>query len=81
MPRKPDNDKPGFEAGIARLERIVADLEKGDLELEQSLKLYEEGAQLIDACRKQLQQAETRIEKIRPTADGVACEPFEADEE
>ena len=73
--------KPGFEAGIQRLEKIVAELEKGDIELEQSLKLYEEGAGLIAACRKQLEEAETRIETLRSTADGLAAEPLEAEEQ
>ena len=73
--------KPGFEVSLKRLERIVADLEKGDIELEQSLKLYEEGAKLIAACRSQLEEAETRIEKLRPTADGLAAEPMEPEEQ
>ena len=74
---KKTESKAGFEAGIKRLERIVGELERGDIELEKSLKLYEEGAKLIDLCRKQLADAETRIEKLRPTTDGLAAEPFE----
>jgi exodeoxyribonuclease VII small subunit len=71
--------KAGFETSIKRLERIVADLEQGDVDLEKSLKYYEEGAKLIVACRKQLEEAETRIEKLRPSTDGLAAEPFEPD--
>jgi exodeoxyribonuclease VII small subunit len=73
--------KGGFEANLQRLEQIVAELEKGEIDLERSLKLYEEGAGLIAACRKQLTEAETRIEKLRPTAEGLAAEPFEGEEE
>jgi exodeoxyribonuclease VII small subunit len=54
--------KGGFEANLKRLEQIVAELEKGEIDLERSLKLYEEGAGLIAACRKQLMEAQTRIE-------------------
>ena len=77
----PQETKPGFEVRLKRLEKIVADLEKGDIELEQSLTLYEEGAKLIAACRSQLEEAETRIETLRPTADGLAAEPMETEEE
>ena len=69
--------RTGFEANIRRLEQIVSQLEKGDIELEKSLKLYAEGARLVEACRKQLADAETQIEKLRPTGDGLAAEPFE----
>ena len=83
MAKKDDSaeKKPGFEISLKRLEKIVADLEKGDIELEQSLKLYEEGATLIASCRSQLEEAETRIEKLRPTADGLAAEPLDPAEE
>ena len=48
--------------------------------MDKSLKLYEEGAKLIEACRKQLTEAETRIEKIRPKGDQLETEPFEPDQ-
>jgi exodeoxyribonuclease VII small subunit len=71
----------GFEASLARLEKIVAELEQGDIELEKSLKLYEEGAKLIELCRKQLGEAQLRIEKIRPKeGGGLATEPMEEKE-
>ncbi|NIA21497.1 MAG: exodeoxyribonuclease VII small subunit [Anaerolineaceae bacterium] len=69
--------KVSFESNIKRLEQIVAGLEKSDVELDKSLKLYEEGAKLIEACRRQLSEAETRIEKIRPKGNGLEREPFE----
>ena len=72
--------KAGFEASIKRLEKIVADLEQGDVDLEKSLKCYEEGAKLIVACRKQLEEAEARIEKLRPSTENLDTEPFEPDE-
>ena len=69
--------KVSFESNIKRLEQIVAGLEEGDAELDKSLKLYEEGAKLIEACRRQLGEAETRIERIRPKGNGLETEPFE----
>ncbi len=68
----------GFEAGMKRLEQIVAELEKGNIDLEKSLKLYEEGAGLIESCRKQLAETQLRIEKIRPKEGGeLATEAME----
>ena len=72
--------KAGFEANLKRLEQIVEELEKGDIELEKSLDLYEQGAKLIEACRKQIAEAETRIEKLRPASDGLEAGPLEPDE-
>jgi exodeoxyribonuclease VII small subunit len=68
----------GFEANMKRLEQIVAELEKGNIDLEKSLKLYEEGATLIESCRKQLAETQLRIEKIRPKEGGeLATETME----
>jgi len=72
--------KTGFETNMKRLEKIVEELEKGDIELEKSLDLYEQGAKLIEACRKQLTEAETRVEKLRPAGDGLEAEPLDPGE-
>jgi exodeoxyribonuclease VII small subunit len=53
-----------FEASLDELEKIVKELEGGDLPLEKSLELFEKGMSLSDACRKQLEQAETRVEML-----------------
>jgi exodeoxyribonuclease VII small subunit len=53
-----------FEACLDELEKIVKELEGGDLPLERSLELFEKGMGLSDACRKQLEQAETRVETL-----------------
>ena len=60
---------PKFEECLQRLEAIVKELERGDLPLEQSLKLFEEGIALSGACRKELDEAEGKIE-IRLKHDG-----------
>ena len=67
-----------FEQQLARLEEIVAALEKGDAPLADSLKLFEEGTKLIAACSKQLDQAEQQIVKLMKGTDGAPVEvPFE----
>lgn len=70
---------PSFEASLEELERIVKELEKGDLPLEQSLALFETGMRLSAACKRQLEEAESRVEiLLRKGADVVAV-PFNPD--
>ncbi|MCU0227270.1 MAG: exodeoxyribonuclease VII small subunit [Bryobacterales bacterium] len=57
-----------FEKGLEQLERIVRELERGELALEDSIALFEQGVQLTDVCRKQLEDAEMRVEMLRPGA-------------
>lgn len=68
---------PNFEECLQRLEKIVEDLEKGDVPLEQALKLFEEGVQLSNSCRKELEQAEGRIEILLRQNGKLQAEPFE----
>jgi exodeoxyribonuclease VII small subunit len=66
-----------FEAGLERLEQIVKQLEQGDLALEKSLELFEEGMKLSGLCRKQLEEAESKVELLVKKSDGkMAAEPF-----
>ena len=51
-----------FEECLQRLEKIVDELEKGEIQLEKSLTLFEEGMQLSASCRKELEQAEGKVE-------------------
>jgi exodeoxyribonuclease VII small subunit len=53
-----------FEAAMAELEKVVRDLESGNVELEKSIALYERGAQLKAHCEAKLKAAEERVEKI-----------------
>ena len=74
--------KVTFEQQLQRLEEIVAALEKGDVQLADSLSLFEEGTKLISACSKQLDQAEQQVVKLMKGPDGVPAElPFENGEE
>jgi exodeoxyribonuclease VII small subunit len=65
-----------FEASLDELEKVVKKLEAGDLPLERSIELFERGMGLSDACRKQLEEAETRVEMLIRKEGKIAAEPF-----
>lgn len=65
-----------FEAGLTELESVVKQLESGDLPLEKALQLFEKGVQLSEACRKQLEEAETRVEILTRRGNSIQPEPF-----
>ena len=65
-----------FETCLEELEKVVKELEGGDLPLERSLELFERGMGLSDSCRKQLEQAETRVEMLIRKDGKIAAEPF-----
>lgn len=71
-----------FENSLKKLEAIVDKLEKGDLSLEDSLKLFEQGVDLSAKCKKELDEAEGKVQKLVKQRDGtLKAEPFgEADE-
>jgi exodeoxyribonuclease VII small subunit len=68
---------PKFEECLARLEKIVNELEKGELPLEKALALFEEGVQLSNSCRKELDDAEGKIEILMKQNGKLQPEPFE----
>jgi exodeoxyribonuclease VII small subunit len=59
-----------FEDALARLEVIVTELEKGDLPLDESLKIFEEGIKLSKTCLKMLDDAEQKVEILIQEKDG-----------
>jgi exodeoxyribonuclease VII small subunit len=68
---------PTFEESLKKLETIVDQLEKGDLPLEQSLKLFEEGVGLSAVCKKELDAAEGKVQMLIKQRDGsLKTEPF-----
>ena len=70
-----------FEAALERLEEIVKELESGELPLEQSLKLFEEGIKLSRICSKRLEEAERKVEILLKDKSGnIKAEPFEEEE-
>ena len=66
-----DETKDSFETALSRLEQIVGALEKGDLSLEDSLKLYEEGIARARFCQQRLEEAESKIEVLSQDARRV----------
>ena len=73
-----DAKKMSFEESLAKLEEIVRHLEKGDMPLSDSLKLFEEGTSLLASCNKMLEDAEQKVVKLRKGSDRAPVEtPFE----
>ena len=71
-------EKGSFEQSLARLDEIVRHLEKGDLPLSESLKLFEEGTALLASASTMLDEAEQKVVKLRKGADRQPEElPFE----
>ena len=68
-----------FEGSLDELEQVVKELESGDLPLERSLALFEKGMALSEQCRKQLEDAETRVEMLIRKEGKLQPEPFRPD--
>ena len=69
-----------FEASMARLEQIVRAMERGDVALEESLKLFQEGTELVRNCQKLLDEAQMQVKMIMTAADGSPVEEDFRDE-
>ena len=65
---------PTFEENMRRLEQIVRSMERGDVPLEESLKLFQEGTELVRKCGKILDDAQLQIKKISAATDGTPVE-------
>lgn len=63
-----------FEQSMARLEQIVRAMERGDVALEESLKLFQEGTELVRSCGKLLDEAELQVKQIMTAPDGSPVE-------
>ena len=63
-----------FEQNMQRLEQIVRAMERGDVALEESLKLFQEGTELVRSCGKLLDEAQLQVKKIMTAADGSPVE-------
>lgn len=75
-----NQNSKSFEQNMQRLEQIVRAMERGDVSLEESLKLFQEGTELVQSCGKLLDEAELRVTKITAATDGTPCEEVFADE-
>ena len=62
-------EKMSFEASMERLEQIVRTMERGDVPLEQSLALFQEGTELVKNCQKLLDEARIQVEKVMNGSD------------
>lgn len=70
-----------FEASMQRLDEIVKQLEKGDVPLDASLALFEEGSHLFKTCNALLDTAEQKVVQLKKGSDGAPVElPFETEE-
>lgn len=70
--------KASFEENMERLEQIVRAMERGDVPLEESLKLFQEGTALVQACGKLLDDAELQVKQIAVGSNGAPTEvPFD----
>lgn len=74
-----DGEQPvlTFEKSLEELEKIVRELEAGELPLERSIELFERGVALSEQCRKQLEEAETRVEMLVRRGAKTVAEPFQ----
>jgi exodeoxyribonuclease VII small subunit len=74
------NPKEGFEDHLAALEKLVEQLEQGDLTLDAALERFEEGVKRLKACRELLTKAEERVKILVRDAEGeIREEPFESE--
>ena len=74
---KQENNKD-FETSLKKLEKIVSDLENGDLPLEESIKTFEDGDKLTKHCQNLLSKAELKIQKLVESKDGsIDLETFD----
>jgi len=72
--------KDSFEKDLKRLEDIVAKMEAGDVPLDESMKLFEEGVKLSRLCSERLDKAEKKVEIITADKNGnITTRPFKAD--
>ena len=69
-----------FEENMQRLEQIVRAMERGDVPLEESLKLFQEGTELVRSCAKLLDDAQLQVQKVMTAADGSPVMEDFADE-
>ena len=76
-----DKDSKTFEQSLHRLEEIVRHMERGDVPLEEALKLFEEGTGLVGSCTKLLDEAEMKVVLLSKGADGNPVEREFEDEE
>ncbi len=84
MPKTPPHaqeKRPSFEESLDELETVVKQLEGPELPLERALELFERGIKLSESCRKQLTDAETRVEVLIKKGNSIDAQPYKPEEE
>jgi exodeoxyribonuclease VII small subunit len=81
MPEDATRQAPAFETSLDELEQVVKELERGDLPLEKSLELFERGMSLSADCKKQLEEAETKVELLLKKGVKTVPVPFDLDQD
>lgn len=76
----PKGKKIDFEASLGQLEKLVAQMEEGDLTLEQSLKAFEDGVKLTRECQQALAAAEQKVQLLMEQNGELVTAPFDAEE-
>ena len=71
--------KKSFEESLAKLEEITAELESGELSLEDSLKRFDEGVKLAEFCNRKLDEAQKKVNILLKKGDELHAVPFEGD--
>jgi exodeoxyribonuclease VII small subunit len=74
--QQPPPTVASFESSLDELEKVVREMESGDLSLDRSLELFSRGIELSESCRKQLEEAETRVETLIRKEGAYQPEPF-----
>ena len=75
-----NGESKNFETSMARLEQIVRAMERGDVSLDESLKLFQEGTDLVRSCNRLLDEAQLQVKKIMTAPDGSPVEVVFDDE-
>ena len=75
-----NQNNASFEQNMQRLEQIVRAMERGDVPLEESLKLFQEGTELVRSCNQLLEHAQMQVKKIMTAPDGSPVEEEFQDE-
>ncbi|HNR93304.1 MAG TPA: exodeoxyribonuclease VII small subunit [Kiritimatiellia bacterium] len=81
MKAEKKNEDPGFEKALERLEKIVTEMEEGDLSLDKMMQHFEEGSRLVQYCSARLNEVEKKIEQLVKKDGGTGTAPFEAEAE
>ncbi|MCX7940447.1 MAG: exodeoxyribonuclease VII small subunit [Endomicrobia bacterium] len=76
MDKKQEKNKQSFEQALKRLEEIVNQLETGDVPLEKSIELFQEGIELVNFCNQKLEEVKHKVEMVVRTKEGFTLKPF-----